>query len=58
MPHPDLIDRRTAAEIAQPMVDALRTIASGKKDYGVSISDQDYSECRTIAKNALRKVGL
>lgn len=54
----DLIDRKTAGEIVQPMVDALRTIASGKKDYGEPITDTDYSECRKIARNALRRSGL
>lgn len=58
MTNTGLIDRHTASEMAQPMVDALRTIASGKKDYGVSLSDTDYTECRQIARAALRKVGL
>lgn len=47
----------TVIEKGQIMVDALRTIASGKKDYGNSLSDTDYAECRKIAKNALRKIG-
>lgn len=54
----ELIDRKTASEIAQPMVEALRTIASGKKDYGESVANTDYSECRQIAREALRRVGL
>ena len=41
----------------QIMVDALRAIASGKKIYGYSIIDTDYSECRDIARNALKQVG-
>lgn len=41
----------------QIMVNALHTIASGKKDYGFSVIDTDYAECRKIAKDALREVG-
>lgn len=44
-------------KIGETMVCSLRTIASGKKDYGENISDTDYSECRKIAKDTLREVG-
>ena len=40
----------------QVMADALRTIASGRKDFGEPIADQH--ECEQIALNTLEKIGL
>lgn len=40
---------------ADNRVAALRTIASGKKNYGEDV--KDYNECREIAKKAIRDVG-
>jgi len=48
---------KSVIEKGQILVDALRTIASGKKDYGESLDDKDYAECRKIAKNALQGTG-
>jgi hypothetical protein len=39
----------------QIITDALRTIASGKKDYGENVADM--LECREIAMGALGKAG-
>lgn len=37
------------------MLKTLRTIASGKKDYGNDVAD--LTECREIAKKTLREIG-
>lgn len=50
-----IFGEQRALYVAETMVQALRTIASGKADYGRTIETME--EYEQIAKDALRKVG-